>query len=88
MQPRDRNAPKRLRELLEAHGEPTETLQLLEQVLYEMPLAIQMSIDLALRLSCRIGRDDDSTVLMVQLLHQGLCSIRSITSNVGLMKVG
>lgn len=78
---------KRFCELLEAHREPTETFQLLESVLHEMPLSIQMPVDFALRLSCRIGGDDDLAPLPLQLLHQRLCIIRSVPSNVCIVKV-
>lgn len=78
---------KRFRELLKAHRDPTETLQLLEQVLHEMPLSIQIPVDFALRLSGRIGGDDNLAALLLQLLHQRLCIIRSIPSNIRIVKV-
>jgi len=78
---------KRFGELLEAHREPTEPLEQLEQVLHQVPFSIQMSIDFALRLSSRIGGDDYLAPLLLQLLHQRLRIIRSVPSNVCVMKV-
>ena len=50
---------ERFGELLAARREPTETLQLLEEVLHQVALSMQVSIDVALHLSGRMGGDDD-----------------------------
>ena len=78
---------KRSRQLLKAHREPTETLQLPEQVRHEMLLSIQISVDFALRLSSRIRGNDRLAPLLLQLLHQRLCIIRSVPSIARIVKV-
>ena len=46
-----------------------------------------MPIDFALCLSSRMGGDDDLAPLLLQLLYQRLRIIRSISSNLCIMKV-
>ncbi len=52
-----------------------------------LPLSIQMPVDCALRLSGRIGGDDNLEVLLLHLLHQRLCIIRLSPSNIRILKV-
>ena len=44
-------------------------------------------IDFALRLSCRIGGDDDLAPLLLQLMHQRLCIFRW-TKNIPIHSIG
>lgn len=71
------------RELLEAHGDPTKAFDPLEEALDQVPLAVEVAVDLVLLRARRIRWDHHRAAVRYELLAQRPGIIGAVTSNVG-----
>lgn len=71
------------RELLEAHGDPAEAFDPLEEALDQVPLFVEVAVELVLLCARRIRWNHDRAAVRYELLTQRPGVIRAVTSNVG-----
>ena len=74
-------------EFLEAHGDASKAFDSLEEALHQAPLLVEMKVDRPLARAVGFGRDDHSTAVALEELHERRSVIGLISSDVGVCDV-
>ena len=74
-------------ELLESHGDAAKALDALEETLDEVPLFVEVAVELVLLGSRRVRRDHDGASVRYESLTQRACVVRAVAGNVRIRDV-